>query len=150
VWDNYPTDFLRWPNVFLFKQTDTNQKEESLMPQKSIFGLNENFAAALSYLFGAFSGVVVLILERENKFVRFHALQSTLWFLFLYLTGAVLTFVVNIPVLGWILGIIINPVLWIGGVVLFVSTVFLMYKAYEGTTFKLPVFGDVAWGQIFK
>jgi uncharacterized membrane protein len=118
--------------------------------QKSVFGLPENIAAALSYLFGAFSGVVVLILERENKFVRFHALQSTLWFLFLYVALAVLRFVVRIPILGWLLGIVVNPVIWIGGVVIFISAVFLILKAYEGKTFKLPIFGEVAWGQIFK
>ncbi|MCL2604560.1 MAG: hypothetical protein FWD90_08785 [Defluviitaleaceae bacterium] len=124
------------------------------MANKSIFGLNENIAAALSYLFGAFSGVVVLILERENKFVRFHALQSTLWFLFLYVAGAIISFVFNIifsiPLLGWLLGIVLSPVFWIGGFILFATKLFLMYKAYTGTTFKMPILGDVVWGQIFK
>ena len=117
---------------------------------KSIFGLNENIAAALSYVFGAFSGVVVLILERENKFVRFHALQSTLFFLFVKLLFGVLNFVVGIPILGFFLGLLLNPVLWIGGLLVLLAWLFLMYQAYENKTFKLPVFGEVAWGQIFK
>ncbi|MCL2204366.1 MAG: DUF4870 domain-containing protein [Defluviitaleaceae bacterium] len=120
------------------------------MTNKSIFGLSENIAAALSYLFGAFSGVVVLILERENKFVRFHALQSTLFFLFLYVIGAILNFVTSIPLLGWLLGLAINPLLVIGGVLMVLVALFLMLKAYEGTTFKIPILGEVVWGQIFK
>jgi len=124
------------------------------MTNKSIFGLNENIAAALSYLFGAFSGVVVLILERENKFVRFHALQSTLCFLFLYITVAAINFVTNvissIPLLGGLFGFFLSPVGWLVYLFLFVLKIYLMFRAYEGKTTKLPILGDVVWGQIFK
>ena len=117
---------------------------------KSIFGLNENIAAALAYLFGPFSGIIVLVLERENKFVRFHALQSTLWFLFLMITSWVLGVFTSIPIIGLILGLVINPVLWLGGILTFVSWAFLMFKAYSGATFKIPVIGDVVWTQVNK
>jgi len=117
---------------------------------KSVFGLNENIAAAVSYVFGAFSGVVVLILERENKFVRFHALQSTLFFLFVKVLFAILNFLVDIPILGFLLGLLLNPVLWAGGIVVLLAWLFLMYQAFENKPFKLPIFGDVAWGQIYK
>ena len=124
------------------------------MTNKSIFGLNENIAAALSYLFGAFSGVVVLILERENKFVRFHALQSTLFNLFIMIVSAVVNFVFGIvfriPLLGSLLSFVLSPVFWIAGIAMFLLTVILMYQAFTNKTFKLPIFGDVAWGQIFK
>ena len=39
-------------------------------------GLDPAVAAALSYLAGPFSGVLVLLAERTNPFVRFHAWQS--------------------------------------------------------------------------
>jgi len=117
---------------------------------KSIFGLDEKLAAALSYVFVFFSGIAVLIMERENKFVRFHALQSTLWFLALMIVGWILTFIANFPLIGWILGFIISPIQFILGLVAFGSWVFLMYKAYQGETFKLPIVGDVAWAQINK
>ena len=117
---------------------------------KSVFGLNENIAAALSYLLGPISGIFMLALGRESKFVRFHALQSTLWFLFLYVAGAIINFVFSIPLLGTLLGIILSPVMWLGGLVLLLTKLFLMFKAYEGHTFKLPILGDVVWGQIFK
>ena len=113
---------------------------------KSVFGLTENLAAALSYLFGAFSGVVVLILERENKFVRFHALQATLWFLPLMILAALLNILSNI----WLIGTLFSMAGWLVWLLMILSGLFMMFKAYSGTTFKLPIVGNVAWAQIFK
>jgi uncharacterized membrane protein len=42
----------------------------------STTGLDAHVAAALAYLAGPFSGVLVLLAERTNRFVRFHAWQS--------------------------------------------------------------------------
>ena len=117
---------------------------------KSIFGLDENVAAALSYLVGTFSGIAILIMERENKFVRFHALQSTLWFLLLMVAGWMLGIIDKLPVIGWVLGIIITPLLAVGVFVFIGSAVFLMYKAFGNETFKIPIIGDVVWAQINK
>jgi len=117
---------------------------------KSIFGLSENIAAAASYIFGPFSGLAVLIMERENKFVRFHALQSTLWFFSLMIIGVVLGFVAGLPLIGWILGWIIRPILSIGSLLAFVSWVFLIFKAYSNESFKIPFIGDIAWRQANK
>src|SRR6185503_19174114 len=39
-------------------------------------GLDPNFAAALAYLAGPFSGILILLVERANEYVRFHAWQS--------------------------------------------------------------------------
>ena len=120
------------------------------MTNKSIFGLTENLAATLAYLVIFFSGVVVLILERENKFVRFHALQSTLFFLFYAIFSTVVGFVLNIPFLGAVLGILVNPIMGILGFVMVIMWLFLMFKAFSGTTFKIPILGDVVWRQIYK
>ena len=121
---------------------------------KSVFGLSENIAAALSYVLGPISGIAVLVLERENKFVRFHALQSTLWFFFLWVLRWVLSFLIGlvswVPILGWVVSLAMGPVLWIGGLIYFGSKLYLMFRAYSGATFKLPVVGDVVWAQINK
>jgi uncharacterized membrane protein len=114
--------------------------------KKSILGLDENVAGALSYVFGFFSGIVVLILEKENKFVRFHALQSTIWSVFLTVLGWVCRIVAKFPLVGFVGGI----AGWAVGVVSVVSWVFLIYKAYQKDTFKLPIIGDVVYNQINK
>ena len=117
---------------------------------KSVFGLNENIAAALAYLLGPISGIFMLVAERENKFVRFHALQSTLLFLFMWIIYFVLGVLTGIPILGVLLGIILWPVNWLWRVALVASKIFLMFRAATGSQFKLPFVGEVAWNQINK
>jgi len=117
---------------------------------KSVFGLSENIAAALSYLLGPISGIVMLVLERENKFVRFHALQSTLWFLFLWIIFWVVGIVTGLPFIGWIIFIVSRPVMWIWRLVFISSKLFLMFRAATGSEFKLPFVGEVAWNQVNK
>ena len=125
---------------------------------KSVFGLSENMAAAFSYLLGPLSGLLVLVLERENKFVRFHALQSTIWFLFMWIIrwgiGVIQSLLGAIPLLGtpiaFIFGIVIIPVMLVWWLGLFGSKLLLMIRALSGSEFKLPFVGEVAWNQINK
>ena len=124
------------------------------MTKRSIFGLSENVAAALSYLFGPISGIIALILERENKFVRFHALQSTLWFLLLYIVGWVVSFIAGIfgaiPVIGTLFGLPLSVIVWAVGALTLVTRLILMWKAFTGKECKIPMIGDVAWAQTNK
>ncbi|MCL2387099.1 MAG: DUF4870 domain-containing protein [Defluviitaleaceae bacterium] len=121
---------------------------------KSIFNLDENIAAALSYVLGPISGIIVLVMEKNNKFVRFHALQSTLWFLMLMVASWILAVVsgilAGIPLVGPLIGGIIGIVLTVGSLLYFISKVFLIIKAYSQETYKLPIIGEVAWAQVSK
>jgi len=108
------------------------------MTKKSVFGLDENVASALSYALLFFSGIIILILEKENKTVRFHALQSTLWFIALGIANIIAGW---IPLVGGLLGSLI-------GLITFVSWAFLMYNAFVGKKFKIPMIGDVVDAQI--
>jgi len=105
---------------------------------KTALGINENIAGLLCYVLGWVTGIVFLVLEKENKFVRFHAMQSLATFLSLFVITMVLGI---IPILGWI----ISTLLWILGLILWLL---LMYKAFKGEMFKLPVAGDFAEKQI--
>ncbi|MCL2574883.1 MAG: hypothetical protein FWE33_00480 [Defluviitaleaceae bacterium] len=113
---------------------------------KSIFGLNENLAAALAYLFAFVSGIVVLIMERENKFVRFAALQSTVFFLVGFFVLAILSFLSNI----WLLGIPFAIAGWVLGTGMWIVWAYLVIKAFLGQTVKIPIIGDVCWDQVNK
>jgi len=101
---------------------------------KTSTGLEENVAGLLCYVGAWVSGLIFILLENENKFVRFHAMQSIIVFGFLSAVGFVF---------GWIpfLGYIISPIV---GVVAFVLWVVLIVRAYQGVMFKLPVAGDLA------
>jgi uncharacterized membrane protein len=102
---------------------------------KTSIGLDANVAAALSYAMGWVTGVAFLLAERDNRFVRFHAIQSTLTFGALSVAWMV---ALSIPIFGWLLAFVVIPpvsvILWL----------FLMFKAYQGEFFKLPVFGEMA------
>ena len=101
---------------------------------KSSTGLEPNLAAALAYLFGFITGLILLSLEKDSAYVRFHAAQSTA----VFVSALVLNFLLlGIPIIGWLL----LPVLWIGGAVLWA---FLMFKALAGQRFKVPFLGDFA------
>lgn len=47
---------------------------------KSSTGLDENIAGALAYVLGFVTGIFFLVVEKNSKFVKFHALQSTIVF----------------------------------------------------------------------
>jgi len=101
---------------------------------KTSTGLEDNIAGLLCYVAGWVSGLIFLLIETENKFVRFHAVQSIIVFGFISVFGIVF---------GWIpfFSLFIWPLvagLW------FVLWVVLMYKAYQGTMYKLPIAGDLA------
>lgn len=108
--------------------------------QKTVLGVEENIEALLCYVLGWVSGLIFLLLEKDNKFVRFHALQSLATFLVLFVGATILSL---IPILG----ILINLVLWPFGLVLWII---LMIKAYKGEKFKLPIVGDFAEEQLNK
>ncbi len=98
--------------------------------EKSSTGLDENVAGLLCYVLGWISGLVFFLLEQENKFVRFHAIQSILVFGAIMVAGIVLGW---ITVIGWVIGLL-GFVLWI----------ILIIKAYQGVKFKLPWAGNLA------
>ena len=97
-------------------------------------GIKENVAGLLCYLLTWVTGVIFLIIEPKNKFVRFHAFQSIVVFATLNIALLIFWW---IPFLGWVVGFIV----WIGGFILWIV---LMYKAYQGLKYKLPIAGDMA------
>ena len=102
--------------------------------EKTSTGLQENVAGLLCYVLGWISGIVFLILEPKNKFVRYHAIQSIIVFGAITIVMAVLS---PIPVVG-------NVFFWILWVIGIIFWVVLMVKAYQGTKFKLPISGKAA------
>ena len=103
--------------------------------EKKGTGLPKNTAAALSYVLGWLTGIVFLLIEKD-PFVRFHAMQSIITF-------GVLTIFSFVPVIGWIL----SPLIMIAGFVLWLV---LIFKAYQGEEFKLPIVGEFAKKQLSK
>lgn len=106
---------------------------------KTVLGIDENVEALLCYVLGWLTGIVFLLIEKENLFVRFHAMQSLVVFLALFILSLVVGWV---PLIGPLISIIILPV----GLILWVL---MMVKAFQGEKYKLPWAGDFAENQIF-
>lgn len=101
---------------------------------KTSSGLQPKVAGLLCYLLWWVTGIVFLIIEKDNKVIRFHAWQSIFTFGGITVIQIILAF---IPFIGLILGIIV----WIGSVILWI---YLMYSAYQGKMVKLPITGNIA------
>ncbi len=108
--------------------------------EASSTGLNPNLAGLLCYLLGLITGIVFLIIEKESRFVRFHAYQSLAVFGALFVLSLIAGF---IPVIGTLISILLAPV----GLILWVL---LMVKAHQGERYKIPLAGDWAEEQSGK
>jgi uncharacterized membrane protein len=112
---------------------------------KSSTGLDANVAALLAYLFSWVSGLIFLVVEKENRFVRFHAMQSVLLgaaamlcFFGLSVITSVMAFMsLTLATIFSLLGSLI-------GLAFFAITIVCMIKAYQSQQFRLPIIGDIA------
>jgi len=130
---------------------------------KTSLGLDSNLGAALCYLanficcLGLVLAIVFLFTEKENRFVKFHAVQS----LFLVVTQIAVGIVVGI--LGMIVSMVLNMVdlSLVGWILVFCLRVVLFlifcaiwliagFKAYGGQWYKLPLIGEFAWKTVNK
>jgi len=88
---------------------------------------NDNIMAALAYLLGSVSGIIIYLIEKDkpdkSRFVMFHAVQAIIlgivWFIFSF-----------VP--------------FIGQLVILITWVVMIYKAYTGEEYHLPVIGEYA------
>lgn len=108
----------------------TEQKEWG----KTSVGMTANIEAALSYVLGIITGIIFYVIEKDNKFVRFHAMQSILFCGVWIIINVILAI---IPLAGWV----------VAGIVNIVGTIFwliALFKAFSGEEYKLPLIGNIA------
>lgn len=105
---------------------------------------NEKMMAALAYFLGPVTGIIFLLMEKKNAYIRFHAMQSTIVFGAILLLNIILGI---IPVLGWVVALVLSPLITL---ISFVLWIILMWKAYNGEKYKLPYFGELAEKQLAK
>ncbi|MEO8970529.1 MAG: hypothetical protein ABI406_02890 [Ktedonobacteraceae bacterium] len=108
----------------------------------STMGMDPKTAAGLSYLGVWITGIIFFVLEKQNRFVRFHAMQSILFFGGLSALSIILdiarSFSPDLLALG--LGCVSALI----GLAVFIGWIVLMINAFQGKYFKLPIVGDYA------
>lgn len=130
-------------------ENNTNEKppekevsKNEVQDKNTSLGLEENLESLLCYLFGWVTGLIFLLAEKKNKFVKFHAIQS------LVLGAAVMVvyFILDIMLLSvlWHLWALISLLTTLLGIGYTILSIFLMVKAYKKETFQLPLIGPYA------
>lgn len=116
--------------------TETKKEDSPLS------NLEPNVTAAFSYLLPPFTGIVFILLESRDKFVRFHAFQSILF-------GIAYVVIWKMVQLLWFtgLGFKLKPFVSVAGLGLWLM---LLWKAYNKEEFELPYIGKIAKDQVYK
>jgi len=120
---------------------------------KTALGLDTNVGALLCYLpvclISLIYSIIVLVTEKDNKFMRFHAFQSLIIsviyivvMVVLQVIGTGIAVATESAILGSLFGLLTLVV-----VVAFLAVmIYGCVKGYQGQKFKLPIVGNLAEG----
>jgi uncharacterized membrane protein len=108
-------------------------------------GLAPNIASLLCYICSPITGIIFILIEKENSDVRFHAWQSLVFgvvYIALIIALEILAGILGMiaSVLGIIVGFFI-PILMLAA---FIIWIVCLVKAYQGERWRIPVLGDFA------
>jgi uncharacterized membrane protein len=112
-------------------------------------GLEPKIAGLLCYVpccIGLIFSVVAAIVEKQSRFVRFHAFQSLLLhgvFVVLWIAITVVQVALGFVGLGAV-SLLIQMLSWVVGLALLALAIFMMIKANAGEELELPVVGPMA------
>ena len=107
-------------------------------------GSESRVLAAVAYFLVALSGVFLFVWRREDRFVRFHALQSILGTAVFWGIGFVLWILGSFPIFGFLYAYLLK--LYLLGV--FFYWLFLMFRAWQGHRCRIPYLGRFIERQI--
>lgn len=131
-----------------YGQPGYGQQQQQYMGANAVAGgstlnLDPNLAALLSYLLVPFlpiAALIIFLMEKKNRFVRFHAMQSLILGGIMIALGIIVQIVAFVPIVGGILGCLSGLV----SLAVFVLYIVLMVQSFQNKMFKLPVIGDYA------
>ncbi|AKH98098.1 DUF4870 domain-containing protein [Halanaeroarchaeum sulfurireducens] len=138
--------------------TSADEADRTTSTGETSLGLEENLGAALAYVLGFLTGIIVFLLEQENDHVRFHAAQSMVVFGGIFVVSIILSILGGglstmmaggagsfvATGLSLILGLA-SMVLWLASLVLWV---YLLVRTYQGSDPRIPVAAGIADGLV--
>ena len=127
----------------------------------SFMTLDSNVGAMLCYIanficcLGLVLAIIFLFTEKENRFVKFHAVQSLFLAalqivagLVLGILGLLLSLALNTFDMSWMAWILILGLRFILLIVFLILWIMGGIKAYGGQWYKLPIIGEFAWKSV--
>ena len=139
------------------------QQAYSVPPQGTVsplgpssIGMDPKISAGLGYLVGII-GIIFFFIEKQNRFVKFHALQA----IFLHVGSSIVAFILYIPFVILVIGaaaassssgssavggisLLFTCLFSLLGIAWFVGWLVAMIQAFQGKYFKLPLIGKWA------
>lgn len=112
--------------------------------QKSALGLDANVTVLIGYIIWIVA-LILIFIEKDNKFVRFHALQAIIFWAAALVIYVTLFFVMAfLSFISGTLASLFSLLIFLFGLAVFGGVIFLAIKSYQGETVKLPVIGEMA------
>ena len=119
--------------------------------QSASTGLPTNVAAALACI-PLIGGIIFYVLEKQDQFVRFYAMQSIIfggaWVMFSIVFNIIWAIFASIPAIGGLFAVLLG-LLWaianLGFLIVFIITVI---KAFTGVRWDIPYIGPMARNQV--
>lgn len=108
-------------------------------------GLAPNIASLLCYVCTPITGIIFILLEKENKEVQFHAWQATIFglgYIAVVIALEILSAILG-AIVGFI-GVVVGLLVPMVGLVAFIVWIIALIKAYQGERWKIPYLGDFA------
>ncbi len=113
--------------------------------QKSALGLDGNITVLIGYITIGIVALVLIFIEKDNKFIRFHAFQSALYWAAVFVIYIALIFVMAfLAFFSDALASLFSLLIFLFGLTVTGGVIFLAIKSYQGQTIKLPVIGEMA------
>jgi uncharacterized membrane protein len=110
-------------------------------------GMDANVEAGLSYLFSIIGGLIFYFGEKQNRFVRFHAMQSILFNAFwivLFIVFFTVQSILYATIILTPLAIVLSCLTILLPFAILALWIILMVYAFQGKYIKLPIIGDYA------
>lgn len=129
--------------------------DAALTPNDTVVGgLKPPVAAGIAVVFTIISGIIFLVLEKRNKFVRFWAMQAVL--LGAVAFGLAIVFMVahlvlgHLPLIGGLMGVLLGLLHWVCQIGWLVLYILCIIKAFTGKEWEIPWLGKIARVQLAR
>jgi len=112
----------------------------------NISSLEPHMAAVFAYMIPVIGGIVFFMAEKKNKFVRFHAFQAILYWIFVWAIFWMISTIFDILPLFFYIGRLFDSLL---SLAVFGGWLYLMWNAYNKKEYLLPYLGKIAREQVY-
>jgi len=103
--------------------------------KKSSTGMEPKIAILLAYLFSWLGGLIIMLMEKENKFVKWNATQALILGIIEAIIGVAIMIFGWIPFVGWVFA----AIAWLASVGALVFAIIAIVQGFQGKSYRIPL-----------